>query len=43
VVNRLTPSEFRAVMKAVDSWNDSAARAGERVVDRAKLRRILRG
>jgi hypothetical protein len=43
-VNRLSPNEVRAVMAAVGNWNNEAARIGDgRVVDEAKLMRVLRG
>ena len=43
-MNRLSPNEVRAVMAAVGSWNNSAARIGDgRIVDEAKLMRVLRG
>jgi hypothetical protein len=45
MVNRLTPTETRAVMNAVAQWNNEQARSGNAgsVVDEVKLRRVLRG
>ena len=41
--DRLTPSEVRLVVEAVEDFNDRSARRGGPVVDVLRVRRVLRG
>lgn len=42
-MNRLSPSEVRLVVQAVEYHNDYWARNGMNTVDVGRLRRVLRG